>query len=568
MNRAERPVIGARFAMPGVVYPPREALERYVQAGELPVATLVGAYLDAFERFADQLAIIGPEATLTYRQLDERTDRLAAALMTLGAKPLDRAIFQMANSTELLVATIACLKAGVIPVCTLATHRELEIGSLGRHAEATLWFVDGDDEKFDLRAFAQTHRAAIPSIAHVIVARGAPLAGQIAMSALIEAQSAAPARAQVRECVAGLDPFQPAVFQLSGGTTGVSKIIPRFSNDYLCNMRRIIAATERSQPEVVFSGGPHLHNAGFVCHWGPGLLIGSAILVTRDYTEDGLLDAFLTYRPTWGFIPKPLLLRLVAGKNRRGADLSFMRIVATMGGAPTIRKEIGARPMSVFGMAEGPVMVTTWADTIEALDETVGRPISTLDEIRLVKPETMEDVPEGEMGELIVRGPYTLHGYYKADEKNRESFTPDGYLRTGDLLLRKQVGGNLCYQFQGRIKDIVKRAGETISCEEIERVVRHVPGVADCAVVPVSDPVYIERACACLILHPGAGAPSIASLGEHLARAGLAKFKWPEHVQIFESFPLTKSGKLSKPLLREQATERITTATQKGTHDG
>ena len=72
MNRAERPVIGARFAMPGVVYPPREALERYVRAGELPVETLAGAYLDAFERFADRLAIIGPEATLTYRQLDER----------------------------------------------------------------------------------------------------------------------------------------------------------------------------------------------------------------------------------------------------------------------------------------------------------------------------------------------------------------------------------------------------------------------------------------------------------------------------------------------------------------
>jgi non-ribosomal peptide synthetase component E (peptide arylation enzyme) len=154
--------IGVREPMPGVVYPSREDLERYVAAGALGFDTLAGAYLASFERHAGQLALTGPEGEVSYRDLDERTDRLAAALLGLGIKPLDRALFQIANSAELVIATIACLKAGVIPICTLATHRELEIGELGRHAEARLWFVQGDDEKFDLlgqpQRSAGTHR--------------------------------------------------------------------------------------------------------------------------------------------------------------------------------------------------------------------------------------------------------------------------------------------------------------------------------------------------------------------------------------------------------------------------
>lgn len=409
--------------MPGVVYPPQEDLERYVAARALGFDTLAAAYIDSFERHAGQLALTGPEGEVSYRELDERTDRLAAALLGLGIKPLDRALFQIANSPELVVATLACLKAGVIPICTLATHRELEIGELGRHAEARLWFVQGDDEKFDLRGFADQVRPAITSIAHVVVARGAPLPGQWSMQALIESESATGARKKIRELVRTFDPFQVAVFQLSGGTTGVSKIIPRFSNDYLGSMRALLAAAQRSTPEVVFSAGPLLHNAGFVCHWGPGLLLGSTIAISRDFTEDGLLDAFLRYRPTWAFMPKPLMLRLVAAKKRRGADLSFLRSASALGAGPIIRRETGARPTIFFGMAEGPVMMTRLEDPPDALADTVGRPLTSCDEIRLVKPGTMQEVGDGETGELLWRGPFTLRGYYMADDRNRESFT-------------------------------------------------------------------------------------------------------------------------------------------------
>jgi non-ribosomal peptide synthetase component E (peptide arylation enzyme) len=540
-----------RQPMPGVVYASSSDITRYVRAGALGNETLAAAFSASFEKHAAQPAIAGPDGRMTYGELDERTDRLAAALLGLGLQPLDRALFQMANSPELLIATVACLKAGIIPVCTLAAHREQEIGQLGRHAEARVWFVQGDDEKFDLPGFAERLRPAIPSMAHVIVARGAPRAGQLSMEGLIEKDSTP--KAGVQAVTESLDPFQAAVFQLSGGTTGVSKIIPRFSNDYLGSMHAVIESARRRAPEVVFSAGPLLHNAGFVCHWGPGLLLGSTIVISRDFTEDGLLDLFLQHRPTWVFLPKPLLVRLIAARKRRGGDLSSVRSCTTLGAGPIIRRELGTRPTNTFGMAEGPIMMTRPDDPDEALADTVGRPLSPLDEVRLVRPDTLEEVGAGEMGELLWRGPYTLRGYYRADERNRESFTRDGFLRTGDLMRRRDVG----YVFEGRLKDIVKRAGESISCDEIERVLRDLPGIADVAVVPVPDEVYLEKACACLVLQPGAAAPTVAGLGQILAGAGLAKFKWPEHVQIYDAFPTTTSGKLSKPLLREQAAARL-----------
>lgn len=549
--------IGVREPLQGVVYPPRETIERYVKAGGLSLDTLAGAFIESFERHAAQVAITGPDGEMTFAELDEQSDRLAAALLRLGIKPLDRALFQMANSPELVVATMACLKAGVIPVCTLASHRELEMGQLGRHADARLWFVQGDDEKFDLPGFAAGLRAEIPSMAEIVVARGAPRPGQRSLEALIASEPAGPARATVRALVKTFDPFQAAVFQLSGGTTGVSKIIARLSNDYLGQMRAVLAAMQRVPPEVVFAAGPMLHNAGFVCHWGPGMLIGSPVVISRDFTEDALLELFLKHRPTWCFIPKPVLLRLITAKQRHHADLSFIRSIATMGGAPLIRRDLGTRPTSVFGMAEGPIFMTRPDDPLGSLEESVGRPVCDLDEVRIVKPDTIEPVAEGEMGELTVRGPSTLHGYYRADDKNRESFTPDGFLRTGDLMRSRIIEGKLCYVFEGRIKDIVKRAGETIGCDEIERALRGSPGIADIAVVPVPDDIYIEKACACVVLQPGAAVPTVKTFGEILSKKGLAKFKWPEYIQVFDSFPVTKSGKLSKPLLRETATGRI-----------
>lgn len=557
--------LGVRSPMAGVDYPPQEDLRRYAEAGALSTQeTLISAYLQAFRRYAGRDALVAREGPMTYGELDELSDRLASALLGLGVTALDRALFQIANSRELIVAIFGCLKAGVIPVCTLPAHREHEIGEIGRRAAATLYFVQGDDRKFDFPAFALKMAAEIPSIRHIVVARGDAVPGALSMAALIGSAEPKVARAAVQTSVSSLDPFQVAVFQLSGGTTGVSKIIPRFSNDYLYNMRAAWDVSGRAAPGrwagdtavVAYSGGPFLHNAGFVIHWGPTLLNGGTVVVCSDFTEDGVLADFEAFRPNWAFLPTPLLVRLAAARKRKGVDFPYLQGVVSRSAA-MVREKLGVPGYPQFGMAEGQCILSRIGDPITALDDTVGQPLSPLDDIRLVDPGTETPVEDGMTGEMLVKGPYTIHGYYNGGGRNAESFTPDGYYRTGDLMRRHRIEGRTYYSYEGRAKDIVKRGGESISCEEVELALRNYPGLADVAIVAMPDPVFDERACAFVILEPGAPAPTIASFGKHLEKQGLAKLKWPERIEVVDSFPLTKSDKLSRPLLRQRITEKL-----------
>jgi non-ribosomal peptide synthetase component E (peptide arylation enzyme) len=179
--------------------------------------------------------------------------------------------------------------------------------------------------------------------------------------------------------------------------------------------------------------------------------------------------------------------------------------------------------------------------------ETVGTPVSPDDEVRLTDEEG-RDVPEGEVGELTVRGPYTLRGYYRADDYNARVFTPDGFYRSGDLMRRHPSGA---YLVEGRIKDLVNRGGEKISAEEVENLILSHPAVRNVACIPVPDPVLGERMCACVILRDGRTL-TFEELTEHLLGLGMAKFKLPERLELVDDFPLSPFGKVSKKALMER----------------
>src|SRR5690606_15967076 len=213
------------------------------------------------------LALVGPEGHLTYAELDDRTERLGAALIEMGLKPLDRAIFQCGNSHELLIAFLACLKAGIIPICALQAFRKLEVSYLGNLAEARLHLVQGDDPKFDDVAFAHDMQREVPTLKYILQARGEQRGEAALLADLIDAMPIE----RARQILAGIspDPFQVAVFQLSGGTTGVPKIIPRFQNEYLYNMRAVAAWNRYTPQDVLFFPTPFMHNLNMGCYFGP-----------------------------------------------------------------------------------------------------------------------------------------------------------------------------------------------------------------------------------------------------------------------------------------------------------
>ena len=180
--------------------------------------------------------------------------------------------------------------------------------------------------------------------------------------------------------------------------------------------------------------------------------------------------------------------------------------------------------------------------------ETVGQPVSPDDEVRLVDDDDNE-VPEGEVGEFLARGPYTLRGYYGVPEYNARQFTPDGFYRSGDLM-RLHPSGN--YVVEGRKKDLINRGGEKISAEEIENLILSHPAVQNVACVPVPDPNLGEKMCACLVLKRGAQL-EFAELVDFLKGKEIAKFKLPERMLVLDDFPVSTFGKVSKKALSEMA---------------
>jgi non-ribosomal peptide synthetase component E (peptide arylation enzyme) len=151
-------------------------------------------------------------------------------------------------------------------------------------------------------------------------------------------------------------------------------------------------------------------------------------------------------------------------------------------------------------------------------------------------------VPDSQPGELIVRGPYTLRGYFRSPEHNARAFTPDGFYRSGDLL-RKLPSGN--YVVEGRVKDLINRGGEKISAEEVENLILSHPAVLNVACVPYPDPVLGERMCACLVMREGRTVTK-DELVRYLLDFDMAKFKLPERVAFFDTLPLSGFGKVSK----------------------
>lgn len=197
--------IGVRRPMPGVTYPPIADLERYLASGALEARSLAAAFRESFDRNKGRIALIGDGWSLTYDALDILSDRAALAFAKLGLQPLDRIIFQVGNSPNLVVAVLGCLKAGLIPLCTLHAHREVEIAGLGNHAAAKAHFIDTSSENFDFHGFSAHIRTRVPSLQRTVVVNGKPVADALVMAELIDAVDAEEARAFVQQCVMALD---------------------------------------------------------------------------------------------------------------------------------------------------------------------------------------------------------------------------------------------------------------------------------------------------------------------------------------------------------------------------
>jgi 2,3-dihydroxybenzoate-AMP ligase len=546
------------MTLEGFVPWPSDVAERYRREG-LWRGDTIGEMLRTWaEQYGDRIALVDGDTRLTYVQLDEDVDRLAAALVGLGIRPRDRVLVQLPNVHEFVTLFLALIRIGALPVHALPAHRKYETAYLAEFSKAVAYAVPTTFRGFDYAALARDVQAEVASLQYLLVVGDAPDDGFMSITYLLES---APDVVTARAIVAPYAPVPDdvAFFLLSGGTTGMPKLIPRTHDDYSYNLRASGEVCGFNADTVYLVSLPIAHNFPLGC---PGALgtfhVGGRVVLNNDPSAAGAFPLIESERVTITALVPALAIRWLEAPEREQHDLSSLQLLQVGGArlnpevAQRIKPLLGSTPQQVFGMAEGLLNYTRVDDPDDALEDTQGRPISPHDELRIVDTDG-NPVSDGEMGELLTRGPYTIRGYYMAEEHNRTAFTEDGFYRTGDVV-RRRADGNLVVE--GRIKDLVNRGGEKISAEEIENLILAHSKVSNVAVVPMPDKVMGERACAYVIQYPG-DALTLEELVVFLRKRDLATFKLPERLELVDSFPLTAVGKVNKGLLREDVTRKL-----------
>jgi len=541
----------------GVVpFPPKFAA-RYRERGYWQDKSLSQEFAAVFGRFAERIALIDGEREITYAQLDRLSSNLALNLLELGLQPLDRVVVQLPNVAEFVILYLGLQKIGCIPIAALPSHRHTEIGQFVALSRATACVTVDRPKDFDYLEMVGRIRRETPALRYAIV-WGSPREGFVSLDELI-AMPAKQASSRLSEI--SIDPTDPAIFQLSGGTTGVPKLIPRTHNDYAYNSKAAAAVCGVRCDSVLLVVLPIAHNLPLACPGIQGFMFrGAKVVLGASTKPEDVFSLIEGRRVTHLKVVPALLIRLLNDRSIGNYDLSSLEVIQSGGQRlqPEVRllsKKLipSAFVQENFGMSEGLIMFVRRDDPEDVRLETVGRPVSPDDEVRLLDEDDRE-VPFGQVGELCCRGPYTLRGYYGVPEYNARAFTPEGFYRSGDLM-RQHPSGN--YIVEGRKKDLINRGGEKISAEEIENLILAHPAVKNAACIPVPDAKLGERMCACVLLREGARM-SLEELTGYLLSREIAKFKLPERLEILDDFPLSTLGKVSKKQLVEMVGAKMT----------
>ncbi|MEU6477513.1 AMP-binding protein [Streptomyces sp. NPDC047017] len=560
----------------GCVARPGDEIDRYRAAGYWTGEPLGAALRRWAAARPARTALVGEGRRVSYAALDAWADRTAARLRRLGIGPGDRVVVQLPNVPDFVAVCFGLFRIGAVPVFSLPAHRSYEVRHLCELSGAVAHVVPGSRRGFDHVELSTALRKEVPSLRHTlvvgepraasradaIVLEGYPATGTPPAAPFGDAQEPGPGPGpdpHAQPCP-GLDPdpADVAFFLLSGGTTALPKLIPRTHDDYGYQIRATAAVCGLGPDTVYLAVLPVEFNFTWGC---PGILgtlhAGGTVVFAPDPSPDTCFPLIAAERVTLTSVV-PTVAHLWMDEAERGPhDLSSLRrlqigsAVLHRHVAARVRPALGCGLQQVFGMAEGLLTMTRDDDPEEVVLATQGRPVSPADEIRVADPATGEPVRPGEVGELLTRGPYTLRGYYRAPEHDRMAFTEDGFFRSGDLV-RRTARGDLVVV--GRVKDVVIRGGDKVSAAELEGHLTRHPRVGQAAVVAVPHPLLGEAVCACVL--PDGDPPDLPELRGMLRDRGVADFKLPDRLEVYESFPLTGLGKVDKKALAADAARR------------
>lgn len=506
--------------------------------------------------YCDNTAVIAANTAWSYQELNQKVSAIAAGLLKQGLSKGDRVLVQLPNIPEFISVVFALFRAGMIPIYALPAHRITELEHFATQAPADAYICVDQFDGFDYLSLAQELQSRCPQLKHILVA------GQ-------SSNPSWPTIEKIEQDGLGINvpdsvslPSDVAFLQISGGSTGLSKLIPRTHNDYIYTLResaRICGLTPQSTFLAALSIAHNfpMSSPGFL-----GTLYAGGCVVLSPNAEPTTCFALIEkHRATFSSLVPPLLLMWLAHAPQTHYDLSSLKTIQVGGAklipevARRVKPILGVRLQQVFGMAEGLVNYTRLTDDEYTVVHTQGRPISPDDEI-LVVDDQDQPVPQGQAGHLLTRGPYTIRAYHNNPAANARSFTNEGFYRTGDIVQLTPEGYLIV---QGRANDHINRAGEKISAEEIEDHLLAHNAIFDAAVVSVPDDYLGERSCAFIIVNQHVSESTLRTIDvkRWIRQRGLADFKVPDQVVFVSSFETTAAGKVSRKQLRAQLSQSL-----------
>jgi len=517
-----------------------------------------GDVLDrATDLYPRKVGLVDEIDRVTYGELRQRVDRLAIGLMELGIQPKDFVLLQIPNWCEFVYAFFALQKIGAIVVLLLPRHTQLEINHLCLLTRPRAWILPERYRRIEYQPVVEKVRIENPQIEHIISVRSKGWGDYVRLEDLMK-------RGRLTKTNLGElerrrpDPMEVAQIMPTGGTTGLPKAAPRTHNSFLCNVEYHSRAWEITSQDTVLTIAPVSHGQGMFCGVG-GAIFNFAKFVLIDSTEPSDICQVIEKERVTALPTVPaIIIRLLNFQGLKDYDLTSLKKIYAGGAASNsgmirdVVDKLGCQFVNAYGSVEGSNAMTRLDDDFEIVCSTVGRKCCPYESYKIIDRDGNELPPNTE-GELVTQGPGIFTGYFKSPDENREIFTQDGFLKTGDLAKIDEVGN---IRITGRIKDIILRGGENISAIDIENLISSHPGVKDVAVVGMPDKELGERICA--YIQPTVGTRlSFEEITRFLKEKGASVLQLPERVEFMDSLPLTKVGKVDKKVLREDIKRRI-----------
>ena len=501
------------------------------------------------------LAVADQHERLTYAEFAERATALAGWLVSREVEPGSVVAIQTGNRVSLALAHFACSRADLVFVPLSTQWRRTEMESLLRRSGVSVLVLPPATGQTDFLATVNAMRADLPRLRLVGGTDG--LAADFDFDAVLKTGPAAgPPAGQGRP----RHPDDPRFITITSGTTDTPKMSQWTDNNLSFLLRDYAEAVGMGPGDVAAAIAPANTGAtGYLFPVLAPLLCGAGAVLLEDWDPAAALDLLEAERATHAAAIPTQLVRMLQDPRIGTRDFSAVRVITSAGApltpdtAKQTEETFGCAVTTVYGSTDGGVItVTRTTDPVAKRRTTVGRPIPG-GEVVLRDP-LGEPVPTGTAGEVTWRTPTKSFGYLNDDERTAAMFRGDGWFYSGDLGSLDEDG---YLAITGRSKDLIIRGGQNISPLEIEQIVARHDAVSEVAVVGIPDPVFGERACACVVLRPGVTALALDELTGYMRDQEIAPFKLPERLEIFAELPRTAGGKLSKVTLRSEVVERM-----------